>query len=122
MSKCIVCDLHVDEVDQMIEINENIFICNHCTADISGEFARVAKDRPKKEAPKASKMFPKQIKEFLDEYVIGQDQAKKVLAVEIYNHFNRINNKDKEIQKNNILMIGPSGSGKTLLVQTLSKL
>lgn len=120
--KCIVCDLHKDEVDQMIEINENVYICNHCTSDIAGEFARATNNKPNKQFSKESKLFPKRIKQFLDEYVIGQDQAKKVLAVEIYNHFNRINNKDKEIQKNNILMFGPSGSGKTLLVQTLSKL
>ena len=68
---------------------------------------------------------PKEIKEFLDQYVIGQDEAKKVLSVAVYNHYKRIlsgNDSDVEIQKSNILMVGPTGSGKTFLAQTLAKL
>ena len=68
---------------------------------------------------------PKQIKEFLDDYVIGQDDAKKVLAVAVYNHYKRIMSQadlDVELQKSNILMLGPTGSGKTFLAQNLARL
>ena len=68
---------------------------------------------------------PKQIKEFLDDYVIGQDEAKKVLAVAVYNHYKRIMSQsdlDVELQKSNILMLGPTGSGKTFLAQNLARL
>ena len=68
---------------------------------------------------------PAQIKEFLDEYVIGQDEAKKALAVAVYNHYKRITSGkylDVELQKSNILMLGPTGSGKTMLAQTLARL
>ena len=70
-------------------------------------------------------MKPKEIREFLDQYVIGQDEAKKVLSVAVYNHYKRIMSEtefDVELQKSNILMLGPTGSGKTLLAQTLAKL
>ena len=73
---------------------------------------------------------PKEIKNILDEYVIGQEEAKKTLAVAVYNHYKRINyelnnpakDKEVELQKSNILMLGPTGSGKTLLAQTLAKI
>ena len=68
---------------------------------------------------------PKEIKEFLDDYVIGQDEAKKVLSVAVYNHYKRIlsaQNVDVELQKSNILMLGPTGSGKTFLAQNLARL
>ena len=69
-------------------------------------------------------MKPKEMKAFLDDYVIGQDEAKKVLSVAVYNHYKRIlagGSYDVELQKSNIIMLGPTGSGKTLLAQTLSK-
>ena len=70
---------------------------------------------------------PAEIKQVLDQYVIGQERAKKVLAVAVYNHYKRINsevksNDDVELQKSNIIMLGPTGSGKTLLAQTLAKI
>ena len=69
---------------------------------------------------------PKEIKAFLDEYVIGQDEAKKVLSVAVYNHYKRVTSMqqkmDVDVQKSNILMIGPTGSGKTYLAQTLAKI
>lgn len=122
MEHCVMCGLPKDQVDKLVEINEEVYICNRCTAELNSLFARSYKTDENETYEIAIKIYPKEIKAFLDEYVIGQDQAKKVLAVEIYNHFNRINNKEKEIQKNNILMVGKSGVGKTLLVQTLAKL
>lgn len=121
MEQCVVCGLDKNKVDKLVEINEGVYICNRCTAEVNSFFAKAYKEKEIEPEIKI-KMYPKEIKSFLDEYVIGQEQAKKVLSVEVYNHFNRINNKDKEIQKNNILMIGKSGVGKTLLVQTLAKL
>ena len=70
-------------------------------------------------------LTPEEIKRFLDDYVIGQDEAKKVLSVAVYNHYKRImagQDLDVELQKSNILMLGPTGSGKTLLAQTLAKI
>jgi ATP-dependent Clp protease ATP-binding subunit ClpX len=122
MERCVVCDMPKDKVDKLVEINEQIYICNRCTADVNAFFAKSFAEEKQQTQIFEKKLYPKEIKTFLDQYVIGQDAAKKVLSVEVYNHFNRINNKELEIQKNNILMVGPSGSGKTLLIQTLSKL
>lgn len=91
-------------------------ICNEC-ADISLEEA----NQKKQESQQIVLMKPHQIKEELDKYVIGQEEAKKILSVAAYNHYKRINSKSKiEIQKSNVLMIGPTGSGKTYLMQTLA--
>ena len=103
----------------------DVFICNECVElcmDIFDEEYQAEEQDDKKEI---NLMRPVEIKEFLDQYVIGQDEAKKILAVAVYNHYKRVMsdvNNDIELQKSNILMLGPTGSGKTYLAQTLAKM
>lgn len=128
MEKCICCEQNKDEVQRLIQIADNCFICNECTSEINAIFAKTAKiknaitESATEDEPEVNFLLPKQIKQLLDESVIGQEDAKKALAVEIYNHYLRINNQDLELEKNNILLIGDSGTGKTLLVKTLAKI
>ena len=128
--QCSFCGKYQDEVIQIIE-GPDVFICNECIneckkmidADARIEAELRAAEEAEKELPK-----PEEIKKKLDEYVIGQEEAKKTLAVSVYNHYKRINNtkKDKdddvEIQKSNVLLLGPTGCGKTFLAQTLAKI
>lgn len=105
-----------------------VFICNHCVEDassiIQSDLSSLAKRRDKQYRPM---LKPLEIKARLDEYVIGQEQAKKSLAVAVYNHYKRISNsndidfEETRIEKSNIAMLGPTGSGKTLLARTLAK-
>ena len=110
----------------MIAGTGNVFICDECI-ELCGEILEEELGE-EEEAPDFSGinlLKPKEIKEFLDEYVIGQEEAKKVLSVAVYNHYKRITSKrdnEIELQKSNILMLGPTGSGKTYLAQTLAKL
>lgn len=107
----------------MLLSGPGVFICNECVKQCQEVMAGDFDQRDfsvKDELPK-----PKEIKDTLDEYVIGQDEAKKILSVAVYNHYKRIAHKgqeDVELQKSNILMIGPTGSGKTFLVQNLAKI
>ena len=107
--------------------SRSIFICDECVRlcqEIVEEEA-AADNRNARALPDFRLLKPKEIKEKLDEYVIGQDNAKKALAVAVYNHYKRITNKSDsgvEIQKSNVLLIGPTGSGKTYLAQTLARL
>ncbi|MGI9950887.1 ATP-dependent Clp protease ATP-binding subunit ClpX [Moorellaceae bacterium AZ2] len=121
--KCSFCGKLQDQVKKLVA-GPGVYICDECielcneiieeelNEDLSLELGEIPK--------------PKEIREILDEYVIGQDQAKKALSVAVYNHYKRVNLglklDDVEIQKSNILMIGPTGSGKTLLAQTLAKI
>ncbi|MGT2750839.1 ATP-dependent Clp protease ATP-binding subunit ClpX [Streptococcus orisasini] len=121
---CSFCGKNQDEVKKIIAGN-GVFICNECV-ELSQEIIReelaeeVLADLT--EVPK-----PKELLEILDSYVVGQDRAKRVLAVAVYNHYKRISftesqeDQDVDLQKSNILMIGPTGSGKTFLAQTLAK-
>ena len=126
--KCSFCGKTQDEVNRLIA-GPGVYICDECIEVcfeiLEGDFDEFDQ-RSEGELPDFSKTpVPKEIKEVLDEYVIGQDKAKRSLAVAVYNHYKRINSKvdtnGVELQKSNILMIGPTGSGKTLLAQTLAK-
>ena len=137
---CSFCGKHQDEVERMI-IGPGVNICSECI----GLCHDLLSDKPERpsgsRAPRAGAgrtrslqaaddlniniMTPAEIKEGLDQYVIGQDEAKRVLAVSVYNHYKRIlsgKGGDVELQKSNVLLLGPSGVGKTLLAQTLAKM
>ena len=119
--KCSCCNAPESLVEGLVEISKDIFICDKCSETISDIFELKANEK-RTASLKKERMYPKQIKKLLDEVVIGQEDAKKALSVEVYNHYKRVQHLEKEIQKSNILMIGDSGTGKTLLVQTLSKI
>ena len=124
--RCSFCGKSQEQVRKLIAGPGGAYICDECV-DICAEIIEEEfEDEPLQ--PKAdfeiNLQKPKKLKEFLDEYVIGQDEAKKVLSVAVYNHYKRIMSEqenDVELQKSNILMLGPTGSGKTLLAQTLAR-
>lgn len=126
--KCSFCGKPQSQVKRLIS-GSGVYICNECVGlcqDIIADEER-AMARNTRAAGRQSLPKPKEISEILSDYVIGQDDAKKALAVAVYNHYKRINNPklsgdDVELQKSNIVMIGPTGSGKTLLAQTLAKI
>lgn len=124
--RCSFCGKSQDQVRKLIAGPNGAYICDECV-DICAEIIEEEFDDMDEVAvpDEINLLKPKEIKEFLDQYVIGQDEAKKVLSVAVYNHYKRImsgKDMDVEIQKSNILMIGPTGSGKTFLAQTLAKL
>jgi len=123
--RCSFCNKSQRDVKKLIA-GPTVYICDECVdicLDIIAEDRVLDQVKPESKLPK-----PREIKEFLDEYVVGQEQAKKKLAVAVYNHYKRIdyferNRKlDVELQKSNILLIGPTGTGKTLLAQTLARM
>lgn len=121
--KCSFCGKTQDQVRKLVA-GPGVYICDECIelcTEIVEEELGNEEEFEFKDVPK-----PKEIREILDEYVIGQDEAKKSLAVAVYNHYKRINSNSKiddvELSKSNILMIGPTGSGKTLLAQTLARI
>ncbi len=124
---CSFCGKSQKQVRKMISGPSGVYICDECIelcAELVDEMDRDDDFREENEAG-INLLKPMEIKAFLDEYVIGQEDAKKVLAVSVYNHYKRVlmqPSMDVELQKSNILMIGPTGSGKTYLAQTLAKL
>ena len=130
---CSFCGKSQDDVERMI-IGPGVNICNECielcSSLLDEEAPAAPKQRRGQKQPSPSEeginiLTPKEIKEGLDQYVIGQDEAKTVLAVSVYNHYKRIfNGQDNnvDLQKSNVLLLGPSGVGKTLLAQTLAKM
>ena len=122
--KCSFCGKTQEQVKRLVA-GPGVYICDECielcSEIIEEEFDETKADAELNDIPK-----PKEIKAILDQYVIGQEDAKKSLAVAVYNHYKRINtdikSSDVEIQKSNIVMVGPTGSGKTLLAQTLARL
>ncbi len=121
--RCSFCNKTQGQVRKLIA-GPNVYICDECVDLCMGIIEEEFEDDSFQNAG-INLLKPKEIKAFLDEYVIGQEEAKKVLSVAVYNHYKRIlagRNLDVELQKSNIIMVGPTGSGKTYLAQTLAKL
>ena len=126
--RCSFCGKTQDEVTRLVE-GPGVYICDNCiefcNALLSDDEEGMTKKRKKKPQQDFVLPKPQEIKQKLDEYVIGQDEAKKTLAVAVYNHYKRIfknESADVELNKSNVLMLGPTGVGKTLLAQTLAKI
>lgn len=123
--RCSFCGKTQEQVRKLIAGPNGTYICDECVEICAEICAEESADYAEPMNDEINLLKPQEIKSFLDDYVIGQDEAKKVLSVAVYNHYKRVlagSNSDVELQKSNILMLGPTGSGKTLLAQTLAKL
>ena len=126
--RCSFCGKTEKQVQKLIAGANGVYICDECVDicdEILAEEFHDLYDEQRVQAEEINLLKPKEIKEFLDEYVVGQEEAKRALSVAVYNHYKRItsaHNLDVELQKSNILMVGPTGSGKTYLAQTLAKI
>ncbi len=130
--RCSFCGKTRNSVEKLIQGPEDIFICDECVrlcmeiiSDDEFDIADDEQEVSKENDTEINLVKPREMKAFLDQYVIGQDEAKKALSVAVYNHYKRVLSGDKldvELQKSNVLLIGPTGSGKTYLAQTLAKI
>lgn len=124
--RCSFCGRPQDEVQKLIA-GPGVYICDECVA-VAQHIIEEEKTEDTEEFELKDLPTPHEIKATLDEYVIGQEAAKKTLSVAVYNHYKRLQTNstsvsgDVELQKSNIVMVGPTGSGKTLLAQTLARL
>ncbi|MFZ5765088.1 MAG: ATP-dependent Clp protease ATP-binding subunit ClpX [Thermodesulfobacteriota bacterium] len=123
---CSFCGKSQDEVRKLIA-GPNVYICDECI-DLCNEIVSEDRLQELEEQAGGAVLKPREIKDHLDQYVIGQDLAKRILSVAVHNHYKRVESKytnregDVELQKSNIILIGPTGSGKTLLAQTLARI
>ena len=127
--RCSFCNKTQDQVKKLIAGPAGVYICDECVDICADIIEEEFEDEPViRDEKDINLLKPVEIRNFLDEYVIGQDEAKKVLAVSVYNHYKRVlapkseDKNDVELQKSNIIMVGPTGSGKTYLAQTLAKI
>ena len=132
VQRCAFCGRTANQVKILMESENGLYICDNCVLGcaeiIDEQYMNFEgfKDEAKIEKSDINLLKPKELKAFLDEYVIGQEEAKKVLSVSVYNHYKRVLAKEEELgvelQKSNVLLLGPTGSGKTYLAQTLAKI
>ena len=126
--RCSFCNKTQNQVRKLIAGPSGVYICDDCVEICTDILEEELQEEEEEESvrPDINLLKPVEIKNFLDEYVVGQEEAKKVLSVAVYNHYKRVmaprDLDDVELQKSNIIMVGPTGSGKTYLAQTLAKI
>ncbi len=120
--QCSFCGRHEDDVEKLISGSEDVYICDKCIRVCSDIITK----KPEKAKQGIHVLKPKEIKERLDDYIVGQENAKRTISVAVYNHYKRILSKEKkgevEFSKSNVLLYGPTGSGKTLIAKTLAQI
>ena len=122
--KCSFCGRPTAEVGPLVEGPGHKYICQYCVEECLAQFEQYESETGNKDIKTANLLTPQEIKAKLDDYIVGQDAAKRILSVAVYNHYKRINSKgndDVQLEKSNIVLLGPTGCGKTLLAKTLAK-